>query len=123
MYAIVEIGKRLYKIEKGSEILVDRIETKEGEKLKFDTVTLYRNDNEIMIGKPYVNDISVEGKVLEAEKKGEKLVVFKYKQKASYRRKTGHRQKYTKIQITGIKVEEKEKKSKTEKQAAETKAE
>jgi large subunit ribosomal protein L21 len=118
MYAIVEISKRLYKIEKGSELYVDLLQKADGEKLKFDTVTLYRTDDEVLIGKPYIKGISVEGKVLDAVKLGEKLVVFKYKQKASYRRKTGHRQRYTKIQITNINTE-KEKKVKTETKAQE----
>jgi large subunit ribosomal protein L21 len=104
MYAIVEISKRLYKIENGTKLCIDRLQAKEGDKLKFDTVTLYRTDNEVLIGKPYIKGIHVEGKVLEPLIKGEKLVVFKYKQKANYRRKTGHRQKYTAIQITGIKA-------------------
>src|SRR5271157_5374061 len=105
MYVIVEISKRLYKIENGSELYVDRLRAGEGEKLKFDTVTLYRTENEVLIGKPYIKGVHVEGKVIEPVKKGEKLVIFKYKQKASYRRKTGHRQQYTRIQITGISAE------------------
>ncbi len=121
MYAIVEISKRLYQIENGSELYVDKLQAGEGEKLKFDTVTLYRTDNDVLIGKPYLKDIHVEGKVIEPVKKGEKLIVFKYKQKASYRKKTGHRQQYTKIQITGINLD-KEKKVKAEKKIEETQA-
>jgi large subunit ribosomal protein L21 len=121
MYAIVEINKRLYRIEKGTELYVDLLNKDAGEKLKFDTVTLYRTDDEVLIGNPFVKGISVEGRIIEPVKKGEKLVIFKYKQKTSYRRKIGHRQKYTKIQITGI-SREKEKKAKTEKKAEEARA-
>lgn len=122
MYAVVEIGDKLYRIENGSELFVDKLGAGEGEKVKFDTVTLYRTDKEIMIGRPYLESVHVEGKVLEPVKKGEKIVIFKYKQKASYRKKTGHRQQYTKIKITGIKIAEKEKKLKTEKKTDEEKA-
>lgn len=113
MYAIVEIGGKQYKVEKGNELLIDLIESKEGQKVKFNTVTLFRTDKDILLGKPYLDKVYVEGKVIDPLVKGEKLTIFKYKSKASYRRKTGHKQKYTKIQVTGINLE-KEKAPKTE---------
>ncbi len=118
MYAIVEIGSKQYKVEKGSEIQIDLMQAKAGGKIKFNTVTLFRTDKDIHIGMPYVEKAVVEGKVIDPLIKGEKLDVFKYKQKASYRRKTGHRQKYTKIEVTGISLGTA--KAKTAKTAEET---
>lgn len=103
MYAVIEIGGKHYKVEKDSDLMIDYLAaSKEGDKVKIDGVILFHSDKDILIGKPYVEKVSVEGKVLVPEVKGEKLTVFKYKQKAHYRRKTGHRQKYTKIQITSL---------------------
>ncbi len=102
MYAIVEIGGKQYKAKKGIDLVVDLINSKAGDDLKFNTVTLFRDDKEIIIGNPYVEKAVVESKVVDPLIKGEKQVVFKYKHKASYRRKTGHRQKYTSINITDI---------------------
>lgn len=102
MYAIVEIAGKQYKVEKGTEILVDLLESKEGQKIKFNTVTLYRTDKDIVVGKPYVEKATIESKVMEPLVKGKKLTVYKYKAKTSQRRKNGHREKYTRLQITGI---------------------
>jgi large subunit ribosomal protein L21 len=103
MYAVVEIGGKHYKVEKDSDLMIDFLaSSKEGDKVKFDGVTLFHSGKDILIGKPFVDKVTVEGKVLVPEVKGEKLTVFKYKQKAHYRRKTGHRQKYTRIQITSL---------------------
>lgn len=102
MYAIIDIGGKHYKVEKGGDLLVDLMEAKEGEKVRFENVIFYRTDKDIFIGTPYVDRVQVEGKVIAPVVPGEKLTVFKYKQKAHYRRKTGHRQKYTRVQITAI---------------------
>lgn len=102
MYAILEVGGKQYKVEKGSKILVDLIEAEEGKKVKLNQVTLYRTDKDIKIGTPYLENIAVECKVLNPEVKGDKLTVFKYKQKANYRKKTGHRQAYTELEVTAI---------------------
>ncbi|OHD53684.1 MAG: 50S ribosomal protein L21 [Spirochaetes bacterium GWF1_51_8] len=104
MYAILNIGGKSYKISKDSEILVDLREAKEGEKLSFNTVTLFRDEKEIIVGTPYVDKIKVDAKVVDPLVKGEKQTVFKYKSKTNYRVKTGHRQKFTLIKITDIKA-------------------
>ena len=103
MYALVEIGGKQYKAEKGNSLLIDLIDAKEGANLKFNTVTLLRTDQEIMIGKPYLDKINVEATVENPLVPGEKKIIFKYKQKVPHRVKRGHRQKYTKINITDIK--------------------
>lgn len=101
MYAILEIGGKQYKVEKGADLLVDLMEATQGQKLTFDTVTMFR-DKEVVVGKPYVEKAVVEAEVVDPLVKGEKLTVFKYKAKSRFRRKTGHRQGYTRIHVTGI---------------------
>lgn len=105
MYAIIDIGGKHYKVEKGRDLLIDLQDHKEGDKVKFENVIMLRSDKDVLVGKPYVAKASVEGKVIAPLVKGEKLTVFKYKQKAHYRRKTGHRQKYTRIEIISINKE------------------
>ncbi len=102
MYAIVEIGGSQWKVEKNDEILVDLIQDKKGAKLIFETVTLLRDDKSIEIGQPYVKKAVVEAKLVEPIVPGKKIDVFKYKSKTNYRVKTGHRQKYSMLQITNI---------------------
>lgn len=103
MYAVVEISGKQYKVEKGQEIVVD-LQDAGKKKLSFETVTIYRGDKEdIKIGTPYVKGMTVDAEVVEPLVKGDKLTVFKYKNKTNYRVKTGHRQKYTQLKISGIK--------------------
>jgi large subunit ribosomal protein L21 len=107
MYALVEVGGKQYQVEKGSKLLIDLMETQEGKKIKLQNVTLYRTDKDIVIGTPYIENAVVDCKVLSPEVKGEKLTVFKYKNKTNYKRKNGHRQKYTEVEVTGISLKDK----------------
>lgn len=106
MYAIVEIAGKHYKAEKNGELTVDLLHLDAGKKVTFDKVLVLRDDKKITVGKPYVKGVSVEAKIVEPIVKGEKITVFKYKSKVSYRVKNGHRQKYTTIKVTGIKTAE-----------------
>ncbi|NPV00491.1 MAG: 50S ribosomal protein L21 [Brevinematales bacterium] len=105
MYAIIEIGGKSYKVAKDEELLIDLRDGKDGDKLSFETVTMYRDDKEIKVGQPYVAKMKVEAKIVAPLFKDKKKTVFKYKNKTNYRVKTGHRQKYTLIKITDIKAE------------------
>lgn len=104
MYALVEIGGKQYKAEKDSVLLVDLFEAKEGQKVKYSTVTMLRSDKDVQVGTPYVAKAVVEAKVEEPLVKGEKQVIFKYKQKVPHRTKRGHRQGYTRIRVTSVGV-------------------
>ena len=75
----------------------------EGKKVTFDKVVLVSDDGKVQVGNPYVKGIKVEGKVV-SHGKAKKILVFKYKAKKNYRRTQGHRQPYTKVEITGIKL-------------------
>jgi large subunit ribosomal protein L21 len=97
MLAIVEIKGHQYKVNKNDIIITEKIDAKEGDEIELDKVLLYYDNNELKIGKPYL-DIKLKAKVLE-QFKGDKVTIFKYTAKKRYRRKRGHRQSLTKLQI------------------------
>lgn len=100
MKAIIETGGKQYLVEEGSVIYVEKLNAEAGDKVKFDKV-LMANDE---IGHPYLTNVEVNGEVVK-NGKGKKIVIFKYVQKTlSTRRKHGHRQPYTKVEIKSIKV-------------------
>jgi len=101
MYAIIRTGGKQYRVTEGDVIFVEKLPYAEGEKVKFDEVLLVGGDGEIKTGTPVVDGASVEGTVLK-NGKGSKIIVFKYKPKKDYRRKQGHRQPFTKVQIDKI---------------------
>ena len=103
MYAVIEACGKQYKVTKGDVVFFEKLEVKEGKKVTFDKVVLLSDDGKVEVGAPYVKGIKVEGKVV-AHGKGKKIIVFKYKAKKNYRRKQGHRQPYTKVEITAIKL-------------------
>ncbi|SHJ00914.1 50S ribosomal protein L21 [Lutispora thermophila] len=101
MYAIIRTGGKQYRVTEGDVIFVEKLPYAEGEKVKFDEVLLVGGDGEIKTGTPVISGASVEGTVLK-NGKAKKIIVFKYKPKKDYRRKQGHRQPYTKVQIDKI---------------------
>ena len=101
MYAIVETGGKQYRVSEGDIINVERIKAEAGEEVAFDKVLVLGEGGEVLIGTPYVEAAQVFGKVVE-HGKGEKVIIFKYKSKKDYRKKQGHRQPYTMIEITGV---------------------
>ena len=123
MYAVIEACGKQYKVTKGDVVFFEKLDAEEGKKVTFDKVVLVSDEGKVEVGAPYVKGIKVEGKVV-AHGKGKKIVVFKYKPKKNYRRKQGHRQPYTKVEITAIKLPTaaKEEKVAEEKPAAKTTA-
>lgn len=100
MYAIIETGGKQYRVENGDVIRVEKLNVKEGEKVSFDHVLVIGEGADVKIGTPYTGDV-VEGTVL-SEGKGKKVVIFKYKAKKDYRKKQGHRQPFTEVEITSL---------------------
>lgn len=98
MYSIVELNNRQYMIEFGKPLLVDKVDAGEKGEIKLDKVLLYRDENEVKIGTPYVKGLSLTAKVLD-NIKGRKVRVFKYKRRKDYRRTIGSRPLYTKILV------------------------
>lgn len=103
MYAIIESCGRQYKVSEGDVVFFEKLDAEEGKKVTFDNVVLVSNDKKVEVGSPYVKGVKVEGKVV-AHGKHKKVVVYKYKAKKNYRRTQGHRQPYTKVEITKIKT-------------------
>lgn len=100
-YAIIEDGGKQYKAVEGDTIEVDRFPAEVGDQLDLEKVLLIRDGEEIHIGKPLIEKAKVQATVV-GQVKGPKIVVFKYKPRIRYRVKSGHRQKYTRLQIDAI---------------------
>ena len=104
MYAIIEACGKQYKVAQGDVVFFEKLDAEEGKKVKFDNVILVSEDNgKVEIGNPYVKGAKVEGKVV-SHGKAKKILVYKYKAKKNYRRTQGHRQPYTKVEITAVKT-------------------
>ena len=101
MYAIIKTGGKQYKVAEGDVIMVEKLAAGEGEAVVFDQVLTVVNDADVKIGTPVVEGAKVTGKV-EAQGKDKKILVFKYKAKSNYRRRQGHRQPYTMVEIEKI---------------------
>ena len=103
MYAIIESCGRQYKVAQGDVVFFEKLDAEEGKKVTFDHVVLVSDDKKVEVGAPYVKGVKVEGKVV-SHGNGKKILVYKYKAKKNYRRTQGHRQPYTKVEITAIKT-------------------
>ncbi|MBQ9364412.1 MAG: 50S ribosomal protein L21 [Schwartzia sp.] len=101
MYAIIKTGGKQYRVSEGDVIFVEKLEGNEGDAVTFDQVLTVVNDDAVTVGRPLVDGAKVEGKVL-AQGKAKKILVFKYKAKSNYRRRQGHRQPFTKVEISKI---------------------
>ena len=103
MYAIVESGGKQYKAVPGTTLEVDRLHIEEGTSIDLDQVLLVADGEDVKVGTPTVDGASVKATVVE-HFKGRKILVFKYIPRERYRRKKGHRQQYTRLQIEEIAV-------------------
>ena len=100
MFAVIETGGKQYKVQNGDVIYVEKLAQEENSEVKFQVVAL-GGENGLKIGTPYVEGASVTGKVLK-NGKGKKITVFTYRPKKGSKRKMGHRQPYTKVEISAI---------------------
>ena len=100
MFAVIETGGKQYKVQNGDVIYVEKLAQEENSEVKFQVVAL-GGQNGLKIGTPYVEGASVTGKVLK-NGKGKKITVFTYRPKKGSKRKMGHRQPYTKVEISAI---------------------
>lgn len=103
MFAVINNKGKQYKVTKDSKIKIDRTDLKEKSKITFDNVLLVNDGKDTKVGTPLVKNAQVTGEVIE-NKKDPKIIVFKKKRRQNYRRKSGHRQEYTIVQIKNIKV-------------------
>ena len=103
MYAIIRVGGRQYRAVPGEFIDVERLPNETGEEITINDVLLVADGDDLAIGQPTVDGASVSATV-EEQFRGEKLIVFKYRQRTTYRRKKGHRQYHTRLRINAINV-------------------
>ena len=101
MYAVISSGGKQYRVEAGSSLTLERVDGEPGASFTFDRVLLIGDGDDVTIGTPVVAGASVSATVL-GEALGPKLVIFKFKQKVKYRRRTGHRQHLTRVRIDTI---------------------
>ena len=101
MYAVIEVGGKQYKVSEGDVIFTEKLEAAEGDSVTFDKVLIYADGENVNIGAPVVEGVTVSAKV-EKQGKAKKIYVFKMKRKKNYRRKKGHRQPFTKVTIEKI---------------------
>ena len=101
MYAVIKTGGKQYRVQQGDVIFVEKLDAQADDAVSFDEVLLVGDGDQAEVGTPVVKGAKVEGKVL-AQVKSRKIVVYKYKAKKNERKKQGHRQPYTKVEITAI---------------------
>jgi large subunit ribosomal protein L21 len=100
--AVIETGGKQYLVTPKEKLSIEKLEAKVGDTVVFDKVLLSADGDKVSLGKPYISGGKVTGKVLE-QMKADKIVVFKYRNKSRYRRKQGHRQLQTVVEIQSIK--------------------
>ena len=103
MHAIIETGGKQYKVAEGDVLYIEKLTAEAGETVTFDKVLAVLDGDKATFGTPVVAGASVEANVVK-NGKGKKIMVFKYKPKKNYRRRQGHRQPYTKVEITKLSV-------------------
>lgn len=103
MYAIIRSGDKQFRAEPGQTVKVPTIDAEVGDTVTFDQVLLAGADDDVKVGTPTVDGASVTGEVVR-HGKGRKIIVFKWKRRKNYRRKQGHRQKYTEVRIDEIRL-------------------
>lgn len=101
MYAIIETGGKQYKVEAGDTVYIEKLDAQESSEITFDKVIAVGADDGITVGAPYVEGATVSAKVLK-NGKAKKVTVFTYKSKKNEKRKMGHRQPYTKVEIAAV---------------------
>ena len=100
-YAIIKTGGKQYRVSEGDVLNIEKLDVEAGSEVVFDEVLTVVADSDVKIGKPVVDGAKVTAKVVE-HGKAEKIFVFKYKAKSNYRKRQGHRQPFTKVEISKI---------------------
>ena len=103
MYAVIQTGGKQYRVEPGQTVVVEKLPGESGDKVQFDEVLLISSGDggPVTIGKPVVAGATVSGEIVD-QVLGDKLVVFKFRRRKNYVRRTGHRQEYTAVKIAAI---------------------
>jgi large subunit ribosomal protein L21 len=101
MFAIIETGGKQYKVAPGTSLAIEKLPADPGETVEFDHVLMVGDEDDVTVGNPLVAGAKVLAHVLE-QGRGKKIIVFKYRSKSNYRRRTGHRQSLTRVRVSEI---------------------
>ena len=101
MYALVEFAGKQFKIEEGAQIKVPYLTEKIGSKVSLDKVLYFDNDNDKVVGTPFIDGMAIDAKVVE-HGRDQKIIVFKFKRRKGYQKKNGHRQRYSVLTIGNL---------------------
>jgi large subunit ribosomal protein L21 len=100
-FAVIETGGKQYRVATGEKVKIEKLDVDEGKTVEFEKVLLAVNGDDVQVGKPYVEGVKVSGKVVR-QGRADKIIVFRYHPKTRYRKKKGHRQPFTEVEITGV---------------------
>jgi len=101
MYAVVKSGGKQYKVQEGETFRVEKLAGEVGAEIAFDEVLMFSDGENVQVGTPTLENVTVKGTVVE-QGQAKKVIVFKYKRRKRYRRKQGHRQQYTAVKVDSI---------------------
>ena len=101
MYAVIKTGGKQYRVAQGDRLRVEKLAGNVGDTLSLGEVLLVGQGDGVKVGAPLVSGAKVEAKII-AQDRGKKIIIFKFRRRKNYRRKTGHRQPFTALEITGI---------------------
>lgn len=101
MYAVVKTGGKQYRVSKGDRVKIEKIPGEVGGEVRFDEVLMIGGVEDVKVGTPHVSGASVSAKIVRQDR-SRKVMVFKFKRRQGYKKKQGHRQAYTQVEITGI---------------------
>ena len=101
MYAVIKTGGKQYRVAQGDKLRVEKLAGNVGDAITLGEVLLVGSGDSIKIGKPILGGAKVEANII-AQDRGEKIIIFKFRRRKNYRRKTGHRQPFTALELTGI---------------------
>jgi large subunit ribosomal protein L21 len=103
MYAVIQTGGKQYRVAQGDDLMVEKLPGQVGDPVVFDKILMTADGENVQVGKPYVENAKVLGR-LKRQDKSKKVLVFKYKRRKGYRRTKGHRQPFSLVKIEGIEV-------------------
>ena len=101
MYAVVKTGGKQYRVSKGDRVKIEKIPGEVGDEVRFDEVLMIGGAPDLKVGTPHVSGASVSARIV-GQDRSKKIMVFKFKRRKGYKKKQGHRQAYTRVEITGI---------------------